>query len=511
MPSHFGSSPSRKRRLAAFAAAFVLHAAAMGFLLSVAKSEPEQPPDVEKIEFEIIDLSKVALAEKVPEQKRDKARAEKQEKTATELEAELEHEVLQNTTLAPANPSLANPTPKKASPKNAKSVHAKSAPVEQETKQEPELAHPELKPETLANPTIVVDKDLHQEVLNEEGAKRNPAQEGPRAAQAESLLGHVMQRKEQKPLADPLGLTRKKILSALHPLPDFSLSAEQRLQSTTENRVNELFEVHSNPNDELNGKRVLEPTNQLGYRWVDEKTGLPPEKAPAPKMAGLARSSAGGITFKDKERPLSNQTRDALVPTDDGGFSYDRGAWKAKIFPDGSIAFDENIGSFSTGEKPPPIYEKLGIPAADLTSISFDATDIIMRLAGMDPYSEAKRCFLEDVAPIRDELRSKWKSEKLGGAVAVLRTRLDELWSESERPQTQRRRIIFEIFDSCNDEQAGNIARRVIYSWIRQRLPASSPDAFTLAELQVFAKERSELPAFLPYGPLSNLTTPKVK
>jgi hypothetical protein len=78
-----------------------------------------------------------------------------------------------------------------------------------------------------------------------------------------------------------------------------------------------------------------------------------------------------------------------------------------------------------------------------------------MRVAGLDPYVAAKRCFLDDVAPLRDELRTTWQQARLEEAIVALRAKLNATWADPTHPKPDRRRAIFALYDSCNDEQAG--------------------------------------------------------
>jgi hypothetical protein len=267
--------------------------------------------------------------------------------------------------------------------------------------------------------------------------------------------------------------------------------------------------LESQPGDGLSPGRRLARSERGGFVWVDEESGLPMPDGPQPKHTGWGRrfSNTGsnlGVGFDDATRPRpATVDKDDLIPTDDGGYAYTRKGWSAKIFPDGQVRFDDDILSYAPGEAP-PLYEQLGIPAADLTSGTFDATDALMRVAGLDPYASAKTCFLDEVEPIRDELRSSWKQARLEEAIVALRARLNDLWADPTHDKAARRRAIFALYDSCNDEDAGATARRLIVSWVRITLPAGSPDAFTRAELKAFERDRSGPVAFLPYGSLDD-------
>jgi hypothetical protein len=105
--------------------------------------------------------------------------------------------------------------------------------------------------------------------------------------------------------------------------------------------------------------------------------------------------------------------------------------------------------------------------------------------------------------------------------LAALDGELAELWVDTSKPASERRRLLFELWDECEEgdgtgrklrvtdaetapdalrEQAGERARATIETFIRKRLPAGSGDAFSPAELAALdARRRSKRP-FDPYG-----------
>ena len=292
---------------------------------------------------------------------------------------------------------------------------------------------------------------------------------------------------------DPLGMSDDALQAPPH------VSDRERVIQQTEDNVRRIARVEADPEAGLVGKRVLQETGRGGYRYVDEKTGKPGPVAPPVKTAGLSRGAQGGITFRDKEvRPPKERPKDDLVPTDDGGFVYERAEWKAKIRPDGTVTFDENLFSAEYA-KPISIYEELGIPSADLTGGTFDATDAIMRLAGIDPYAAAKRRFLDDVAPICEELRQSWQKEHLDKAIVELRRTLDVIWADAGLSERQKKDAIFERYSSCNDEHTGRAAQHAILLWIQQRIPEGSANAFTDVELAVYEAKNDTGKPFRPY------------
>lgn len=324
------------------------------------------------------------------------------------------------------------------------------------------------------------------------------------------------------PRADPVGKKRhvpslldrvvgggpsgEALLGALKTAPPPTSETEAARQ-----RVAAWSGLRSSPSDGLRGRRMLVKTDRGGYQWRIEGTGERPPGAPLPRDTGWSRkfSASGanqGVTFDDSDRPPPPPLgdRDDLVALDDGGFLYEANGWAARIRPDGEVEFDENALSFERGPRTPlgeKLNKKVGLDLfRDSTSGSFDVTDALYRLAGKDPYYAAKSCFLDDVTPIREELRERWQREQLEAAVAALRSHLDDVWADPTHPAPERRAAIFRLWDECTDEEAGAVARRLIVSWVRQRIPASSPDAFTHAELEACNAGRTSSEPFAPYG-----------
>ena len=59
--------------------------------------------------------------------------------------------------------------------------------------------------------------------------------------------------------------------------------------------------------------------------------------------------------------------------------------------------------------------------------------------------------------------------------------------------------MIFELWDECTEDDAGQRARDVAVLWIQEQLPQTSAGAYTRAELDVLAQRRHSKQAFEPY------------
>jgi hypothetical protein len=189
-----------------------------------------------------------------------------------------------------------------------------------------------------------------------------------------------------------------------------------------------------------------------------------------------------------------------LTPLDDGGWSFDDGAapFTAKIDPSGRVSFRDRsrpVGS--------PLDE--GIRFAG-------PADWEKRAAQGVPHGAEKLAFLRWTESHRYELSVAAASENLGDAERRLRNELDLLWGDSERDAKARRRALFERWDECLEgplpidgppdprQAAGSRARLAIELFVRERVPADSPDAFGADELAELNAARRSVAPFDPYG-----------
>ena len=100
-----------------------------------------------------------------------------------------------------------------------------------------------------------------------------------------------------------------------------------------------------------------------------------------------------------------------------------------------------------------------------------------------------------------------FKKEALRDATVKLRRYLESVWGNGRISKAARRRQLFELWDECDVRadgprgQAARIARATVEGFIRRRLPAGSPEAFTEQELADMNRARESATPFDPYGP----------
>ncbi len=263
--------------------------------------------------------------------------------------------------------------------------------------------------------------------------------------------------------------------------------------------------VKRRPDEVTEHKRVLQKHGD-GYRYVDENTGEPLPEPPdpvgpsVPMFAEGGRRLSEGFTDEWARRPPKKKPRNDLVPTPEGGYRYAASGYTATILPDGEVVFDENLMSYRPGQTS-DVSESLipGFPGADYTSGTFDATDALMRLAGKDPYVTDKMRFLDETRDLRAEMRTEHRMERVEQALVQLRRSLDGTWNNWAKPEAERRRALFALWDECADDSAGTLARGFIETYIRAHLPEDSTVAFTADELAQFNQDRVSAARFDPY------------
>jgi hypothetical protein len=131
---------------------------------------------------------------------------------------------------------------------------------------------------------------------------------------------------------------------------------------------------------------------------------------------------------------------------------------------------------------------------------SFDVTDEIMRLSGEDPYRARKARFLADTAEWRLRLAHAQRDRSKGAALAGLEGQLLAAWKHHGLTGPERRRVLFNLWlemDQASPE--GRQGAATVIRFVREQLPAGSPDAFTADELRAL-NQAAAPQRFDPYG-----------
>jgi hypothetical protein len=164
----------------------------------------------------------------------------------------------------------------------------------------------------------------------------------------------------------------------------------------------------------------------------------------------------------------------------------------------GERALEKDVGgSVDTGDRSKSVI----VP---VVRGGFDVTDAFMRRKGMDPYASKKLAFLDSTRDERVQLGAAHREQQLQKTSQLVQRNLDQLWQRVPDP-AGRRAALFELWDEIvetGDErvvEAGRAARRLVVGFIRARLPAGGPDAYTADELAALNRRRQSRTPFAPY------------
>ncbi len=134
---------------------------------------------------------------------------------------------------------------------------------------------------------------------------------------------------------------------------------------------------------------------------------------------------------------------------------------------------------------------------------SLDITAWLHRKFIGDPYSSRKLKLLDDTRDERIVLGTAFRAEALAHSAELIHRTLEELW-RATTDASLRKEALFELWDDCFEGEgprgeAGARARAMVIGWIRAKLPAGSPEAFTDEEIAACAARRTSRQPFEPY------------
>jgi hypothetical protein len=249
-----------------------------------------------------------------------------------------------------------------------------------------------------------------------------------------------------------------------------------------------------------------------GARATSERPWL------AEQPPGAAESSRGGLG-------LTRQRDGSMLYVDPGK------RFTAAVNPDGSVRFGNRWGRDQHGARMKGSGAALrsfgptGIGGVGMAMTG--PTEWLLFLAGQEFDAAAKTRFLNQTRDLRIQLA-------IAFTMQLLQTRLDELshellglWSDASRPIAERRALVFQRWDECDERltaglpaggdlpgeavsvidqarlDAADRARRTIEGFIRRQMPRGTPRAYTAAELAEFNRRRVSVETFAPYEPRS--------
>jgi hypothetical protein len=252
--------------------------------------------------------------------------------------------------------------------------------------------------------------------------------------------------------------------------------------------------------------RAFDPRLLRGSQKIyEESVGSGPREGPQPRPSGRGST------------PPSNDYRFEREGTkwiyrDPGG------AFVATLQPDGSVDFRNKVIKVKVGSM--PTVSNNGEEFITL-EIEHDAVGVAQLARGRDPSPRAKALLLAATFEFRLEIATKHYKDRLIEQLGQLEDDLEDIWSASGRSVAERKRLLFERWDSCEEEldefelagfpdadtsaldetrlELAGAARRKILRFINEVAPAGSADAYTQTELAAYNQQRVSKQAFAPY------------
>jgi hypothetical protein len=293
------------------------------------------------------------------------------------------------------------------------------------------------------------------------------------------------------------------------------------------------------------------------------ESGSESESGPGPGMGKLSmrRPDLGVAGVVLHEDPEAHRAEDPLTPTGklrpDGGGTYrtQRPGFAGKVGRDGKVSFKDKP-AFSVGWRlPNPVklakaaakgleeyyrdpyaqvkeaerdwtsglevkdYTKHldkrededdkadhgGVATIPILGGSTEITDYVMRKLGEDPYQSDKLLWMDQTRDERVQIGRVHRERQLKRADEIMRRHLDRVWARTDLRLAEKKEALFELWDDGAEDgdamliEAAGRARTLVIGFVRSRLPAGSPGAYTRAELEALNRRRTSRARFAPY------------
>jgi len=128
-----------------------------------------------------------------------------------------------------------------------------------------------------------------------------------------------------------------------------------------------------------------------------------------------------------------------------------------------------------------------------------DLTELVMRVHGIDPYGSDKLGVAARTRALRDRMNDRARSQWKVSALAESTSRLDRVWADQTLSPVARRRVLFQLWDECLENDEARPLRQAVIDFVRRGLPRGSPDGYTEDELTTLNRGRSSRQVFAPY------------
>src|SRR5262249_28975879 len=130
-------------------------------------------------------------------------------------------------------------------------------------------------------------------------------------------------------------------------------------------------------------------------------------------------------------------------------------------------------------------------------------TDYLMRKDVGDPDASRKLALMDDTREGRAEIGAEHAQGDLDRSAEVVTRNLEALGRTTADPAV-RREALFALWDECGEGdgpvgEAGERARKIVIGWIRAKLPAGAPGAYSPEDIARLGARRTSKQAFVPY------------
>lgn len=273
----------------------------------------------------------------------------------------------------------------------------------------------------------------------------------------------------------------------------------------------------------LPGLAVAQPTSPTPD--PEEKLTAPPPPGGKPSIGTPPPPRIRPGAIETQERP----TEVGLARQEDGSFLYvDPGRmFTMTVRPDGRVLFADRHRRASPGNAQ---HGKLGRKRGSPVLVPFNPIggvpmrgplELLMQATGHDLAANAKRAALRETEAFRTALAVGWTKARVRKRLAELPAELLVLWADDGISAAERRRILFDRWDECEDRlgveleglpsdaivevdqvrrAAADKARIEIERFVR-RHAAQGSGGFTDAELRTYNARRVSVRTFNPYTP----------
>jgi hypothetical protein len=192
------------------------------------------------------------------------------------------------------------------------------------------------------------------------------------------------------------------------------------------------------------------------------------------------------------------------------------GSFVATLQDDGGVAFRNQLVEVSVGSTPG--LSGNGEEFVTL-KVEYDPVGVARLARGLDPSPRVKAALLAATFEMRLEVATKYHKQRLLDQLSAIADELDAIWNRSGASVAERKRLLFERWDECDEENGelpgfqtadasaldesrrayAKAARQKIIRFIRSVAPKDGADAYTEAELAQMNQRRVSTQVFAPY------------